>query len=118
MLQLQSLHRSELALLILVLYLVSSAGAVDYELSGMVPVHSQIYGAPDVPAGYYFPMPEEANAGLPRFAVGALTGLVFLISGYLMGAARSFVGPLMGITSVLWFMMRNDPAVKPEVSWM
>jgi hypothetical protein len=118
MFQSQFLQRSKLAFLILVLYLVSSAGAVDYELSGMDPVHTQIYGVPDAPTGYYFPMPEEPNADLPRFAAGALTGLVFLITGYLMGAARSFLGPLMGITSVLWFMMRNDPAVKPEISWI
>lgn len=31
---------------------------------------------------------------------------------------RILMGPLMGFTSVLWMTMRNDPAVRPEFSWI
>jgi hypothetical protein len=54
---------------------------------------------------------------VPRIAIGTLTGMMFLCGGYLVGAARSLVGPLMGITSVLYFMMRNDAAVAPVFAW-
>lgn len=32
--------------------------------------------------------------------------------------SSALVGPLMGITSVLWLMMRNNAAISPKASWM
>ncbi|KAF1967353.1 hypothetical protein BU23DRAFT_573244 [Bimuria novae-zelandiae CBS 107.79] len=54
---------------------------------------------------------------IPTVAMGSCTGMLFLFGGYLMGAAKSLVGPLMGITSVLYFIMRNDAAVQPRLAW-
>lgn len=54
---------------------------------------------------------------VPRVAIGTCAGMVFLWGGYFMGVAKSVVGPLMGFTSVLYMMMRNDDAVKPVLAW-
>jgi hypothetical protein len=44
--------------------------------------------------------------------------LLFLIGNCIFASTSSVVGPLMGVTSILWLMMRNDAAVSPRVSWM
>ncbi|KAF1967355.1 hypothetical protein BU23DRAFT_602915 [Bimuria novae-zelandiae CBS 107.79] len=41
----------------------------------------------------------------------------FLIGGVAL-TASSLLGPLMGICSMLWLMMRNDAAVDPRLAWM
>ena len=42
-----------------------------------------------------------------------------LLAGHrVVSASVTLVGPLMGISSVLWFVMRNDAAIKPKSSWM
>lgn len=51
-------------------------------------------------------------------AIGTFTAMLFLFGGYLMGVARSLVGPVMGIISVLFFRLRNDAAVRPSVAWV
>lgn len=53
----------------------------------------------------------------PTVAIGTCTGILFILGGHFMGAAKNMVGPLMGISSVLYFMMRNDTAVKPSLAW-
>lgn len=45
-------------------------------------------------------------------------GLVILLSQYGVAASGAVVGPLMGTTSVLWLIMRNDAAIDPKLSWM
>lgn len=66
-----------------------------------------------------FVFPEAVNPHqVPRVAIGTCTGIVFLWGGYFMGTAKSVVGPLMGFTSVLYMMMRNDDAVKPVLAWV
>lgn len=62
-----------------------------------------------------------ASAGRPRsypVPVSLCFTLVVLIGHYVLAFSGMLVGPWMGITSVLWLMMRNDAAIKPEVSWM
>ncbi|KAJ4287617.1 hypothetical protein N0V90_012320 [Kalmusia sp. IMI 367209] len=54
---------------------------------------------------------------VPTIAIGTCTGMLFLCGGYVLGAAKTSVAPLMGITSVLWFMLRNDAAVSPGLAW-
>lgn len=44
--------------------------------------------------------------------------ICFLIGGYLVTFSSNTLGPLMGITSVLWLMMRNDLAISPKIAWM
>ena len=91
----------------------TSAEAFDNEPAGMVPFNPQQFGATDASASWSFPMPEVI-----QLAIGAVTATFILSSGYLTGAARTLLGPLMGITSVLWFIMRNDAAISPTLSWM
>jgi hypothetical protein len=44
---------------------------------------------------------------------------IFLFIGWnAVVLSRSALGPLVGITSVLWLMMRNDSAISPRISWM
>jgi hypothetical protein len=54
----------------------------------------------------------------PRLPIGFLLTLLFLVGQYAIAFSDTLVGPLMGITSVLWLMMRNDAAIDPRVSWM
>lgn len=54
---------------------------------------------------------------VPAMAIWTCTGMLFLWGSVFMDAARSLIGPGMGITSVLYFMMRNDEAVKPSFAW-
>ena len=51
---------------------------------------------------------------LPFLAIGTMS---FVAVGYMATLASHMLGPLMGITSVLWFIMRNDTAVRPSFSW-
>ena len=55
---------------------------------------------------------------LVRILAGCLIALIVVISGHLGGVVKILIGPLMGFTSVLWMTMRNDSAVRPELSWM
>jgi hypothetical protein len=50
--------------------------------------------------------------------IGTLLHLCVFIGGLAVAVSSNIVGPLMGISSVLWLMMRNDPAVDPRISWM
>ena len=57
----------------------------------------------------------------PRFPIriplATMGTMAFVAVGYLMTMAGQMLGPLMGVTSVLWFIMRNDAAVQPSFSW-
>jgi hypothetical protein len=44
--------------------------------------------------------------------------LLFLVGHKFINVSITLVEPLMGITSVLWLMMRNDAAISPKASWM
>jgi hypothetical protein len=50
--------------------------------------------------------------------IGTLLHLCVFIGGLAVAVSSNIVGPLMGISSVLWLMMRNDPAVDPKIAWM
>jgi len=54
----------------------------------------------------------------PAFAISSFTGMLIFCAACLLGTLKGWLGPLMGITSVLWFIMRNDPAVRPRLAWM
>lgn len=53
-----------------------------------------------------------------RIPIGLPFALIVLIGHYVVAFSGTLVGPLMGITSVLWLMMRNDAAINPKASWM
>ena len=65
--------------------------------------------------GEHFP---QLRFQLPRIGIGAITGILLLLGGKLSGAIGAILPSFMGITSVLWVMMRCDPVVKPEWAWM
>jgi hypothetical protein len=50
--------------------------------------------------------------------IGFFVTLFLLIGQSVTVFSSTLVGPMMGITSVLWLMMRNDSAISPKVSWM
>jgi hypothetical protein len=49
--------------------------------------------------------------------VAFVTALV-LTSYNLIAFSGTLIGPCMGISSVLWLVMRNDAAIDPKWSWM
>lgn len=83
--------------------LVAPTAALDHEL---------------VPAGMLTSSSVMGSGHIPEVAAGTCSGVLLIFGGYVTGAARSLLGPLMGISSVLWFVMRNDAAIHPRLSWM
>lgn len=67
--------------------------------------------------GSAFPVPDVTLNQSPTIALGGLLSVLFLYGGLLMGVAKSLLGPMMGISSLLYFMMRNDSAVEPAFAW-
>lgn len=53
-----------------------------------------------------------------RLPIGFFITLLLLIGQAVAAFSSTLVEPAMGITSVLWLMMRNDNAVSPKASWM
>jgi hypothetical protein len=53
-----------------------------------------------------------------RLAVGVLIAAFLMIGGQGCSMARSMLAPVMGATSVLFVMLRNDDAIKAEIAWM
>ncbi|KAF2647369.1 hypothetical protein K491DRAFT_723494 [Lophiostoma macrostomum CBS 122681] len=100
--------------ILLIFRMMIIAEALDNDRTGIVPFDPQHQ--------------EEAANGSPilwiwmpqlvQLFAGAFTGIFLILSGHLTGAARTLLGPLMGITGIMWFIMRNDAAIKPVVSWI
>ncbi|KAF2186598.1 hypothetical protein K469DRAFT_141969 [Zopfia rhizophila CBS 207.26] len=88
---------TNLAILTL-LSLIRPVTAIDHDGNALVPF------SPSIPR--------------PRIVTGASASVAVITAGYISGAVQLLLGPWMGITSVLWVMMRNDSAVKPELTWM
>ncbi|KAF2878544.1 hypothetical protein BDV95DRAFT_24924 [Massariosphaeria phaeospora] len=100
-------------LLVALSSLIQPASGLDYDGTVMVPFPEAPFAIPDGT-----PVRSVLQEEVPRIVAGAFTGIFFVLGGYLGGAVRSLLGPLMGVTSVLWFIMRNDAAIKPAISWM
>jgi hypothetical protein len=74
-----------------------------------------------------YPVPVQNTYGVftanppPRFPIriplATMGTIAFVAVGYMVTMASQLLGPLMGVTSVLWFVMRNDAAVQPSFSW-
>lgn len=50
--------------------------------------------------------------------VGLCITLLLFIGQNFVAIFGTLLEPLMGITSILWLMMRNDAAINPKMSWM
>jgi len=97
-----------LAIFIVVTSLVVPVAAMDNQMAlGPYPVQNA-YGAFAANPPPRFPL------RVPLTSLGATT---FLAAGSLLAMASQMLGSLMGVTSVLWFIMRNDAAVQPSFSW-
>ena len=59
----------------------------------------------------YAPTQDPSRQRQSQIASIALCGYVILVT-------RVTLGPLMGVSSILWLMMRNDSAINPRLSWM
>ncbi|KAF2471159.1 uncharacterized protein BDR25DRAFT_342508 [Lindgomyces ingoldianus] len=60
----------------------------------------------------------SARHQIPPISIEYFGNMFCAIGLCMVLIARGLLGPLVGITSVLWVMMRNDPAIKPKLSWM
>ena len=89
---------SVLVMVVLLSVLVMPANALDEPYALSTATASHHYGS-RLPIGYFI--------------------TVFLLIGQAVAAfSTTLVGPAMGITSVLWLIMRNDNAISPKASWM
>jgi hypothetical protein len=79
--------------------LIMPAAALDDK--SQTPVYATITQHTDIPNPASFYLAVLFHFGCQSFALsGALAG------------------PLMGITSILWLVKRNDTAINPKLSWM
>ncbi|KAF2028566.1 hypothetical protein EK21DRAFT_113733 [Setomelanomma holmii] len=62
--------------------------------------------------------PNQPPARLPRMTICTTFGLVYALFLCLSEAFGEVVTAAMGMTSVIWVMMRNSPEVQPEYCWM
>ena len=53
----------------------------------------------------------------PRYPIGFFISLLVLIGQSFASFSSTLVGPAMGVTSVMWLMLRNDSAISPRESW-
>ncbi|KAH7411720.1 hypothetical protein DE146DRAFT_627761 [Phaeosphaeria sp. MPI-PUGE-AT-0046c] len=60
----------------------------------------------------------EIRHTVHNVAARTMSDIAFLIIAYLSSATMNLLGPIMGISSILWFVMRNDEAVKPGFAWI
>jgi hypothetical protein len=71
-----------------------------------------------------YPMPDNYGVFVPddppvalRVPIGTIGTFILVAVGCMSSLVKNMLGPLMGISSVLWFIMRNDAAVRPSFSW-
>lgn len=50
--------------------------------------------------------------------ITAFLTALFLTMYNLIAFSGTLIGPCMGVSSVLWLVMRNDAAIEPKWSWM
>jgi hypothetical protein len=50
--------------------------------------------------------------------IGICTTIALLIGQRLAAFSSTLIGPSIGVTSLLWLIMRNDPAIDPKASWV
>lgn len=48
----------------------------------------------------------------------ALVAATILVGKHVGTFSGMLIGPSMGISSVLWLVMRNDAAIEPKWSWL
>ncbi|KAH6642348.1 hypothetical protein C7974DRAFT_99812 [Boeremia exigua] len=53
-----------------------------------------------------------------REPIAAFVLAVILAGHHIIAFTETLIGPSMGISSVLWLVMRNDVAIEPKWSWM
>jgi hypothetical protein len=61
--------------------------------------------------------PDRDLSGCYESIITFLTALILTLYN-LIAFSGTLIGPCMGISSVLWLVMRNDAAIEPKWSWM
>ena len=61
--------------------------------------------------------PDWDLSGCYEPIIAFLTALILTFYN-LVALSGTLIGPCMGISSVLWLVMRNDAAIEPKWSWM
>ncbi|KAF2728349.1 hypothetical protein EJ04DRAFT_591707 [Polyplosphaeria fusca] len=55
---------------------------------------------------------------VPLVSIGALIGMLFMVLGRPYGAFKTYVGPAMGATSILWVLMSCGSAGGHSCAWV
>lgn len=64
------------------------------------------------------PMRQQSYGGHAQARQGFFIQVCILIGGLAFTVSSSLIGPLTGISSMLWLMMRNDSAIDFRLAWM
>lgn len=66
------------------------------------------------------PATAQSDALLGEFqaSFGVTIATIMFIGQQAIALSGALIGPLMGISSVLWLVMRNDIAIEPRTSWV
>jgi hypothetical protein len=62
-------------------------------------------------------VPDPAPGLHARLPIATTRRYIFLAFGCLATTAKGMLGPLMGVSSVLWFVMRNDELIQRNHAW-
>jgi hypothetical protein len=62
-------------------------------------------------------LPEPTPHAYARPPLGSIVSFILVAVSCVSAMAKSMLGSLMGVSSVLWFVMRNDSAIRPSLSW-
>ena len=68
--------------------------------------------------GYALGPIRDSGTGQDSARQGAFIQCFFVFGGMAATVSGNLLGPLMGISSILWLMMRNDSAINPRLAWM
>lgn len=63
-------------------------------------------------------MRQQSYGGHAQARQGFFIQVCILIGGLAFTVSSSLIGPLTGISSMLWLMMRNDSAIDFRLAWM
>jgi hypothetical protein len=61
--------------------------------------------------------PDRDPYGCYEPIITCLTAVILALYN-LIALSGTLIGPCMGVSSVLWLVMRNDAAIEPKWSWM
>jgi len=74
-------------------------------------------GALDPADGAVGSAPNASPRFFQRITIGGCISIALIAGGTLHRGVKALLGPVMGASSVLFVMFRNDSAIKAEIAW-